>query len=75
MAPAMERYSEDAAVKALQRLARRWPETLGLFSASGTLLVVRLEEDGSFPSPGRWGATRDTTITEIDIPNDGGDPD
>ncbi len=51
---------EQKAIKSLERLAKRWPQSLSLFSWSGSLCVVK---DGV-----SFGA-------EIDILNDGGDPD
>jgi len=56
---------EDLAIKALRRLAKRWPKTLSLFSCSGTLCVMR-ETDACF--------CEDNVITAIlGIKNDGGD--
>lgn len=63
---------ERKAIGSLRRLARRWPQTLELFSASGTLCVVRAGDprmDHTYPG--------DRTLAVIDtidgIPNDGGD--
>lgn len=60
---------ELSAIHALERLAKRWPQTLKLFSAAGSLIVI--------PNDGReqpW--PHDYEITSIaGIPNDGGDPD
>lgn len=71
-----EKYTHNQAVAALKRLAKRWPKTLWLFSASGTLCVMEKTSDGqvamteesnsSFVDP-------DFCIAEIDIENDGGD--
>jgi hypothetical protein len=68
-------YTPEQAVRALQRIAKRWPEGIGLFSWSGTLCVVRLDdaEDGGGWPHGHFSDNVIETITGI--PNDGGDPD
>jgi hypothetical protein len=57
---------EVNAIRALERLAKKWPQTLQLFSWSGSLVVM---DAGMVPGE----AAVFTTI--IGIPNDGGDPD
>lgn len=67
---------ERRAIKCLQRLARRWPESLWLFSASGQLNVMRLRQDGERASGGdnaQDAYDPDYCLATIDIPNDGGD--
>lgn len=55
---------EAAAIRSLKRLAKKWPQSLKLFSWSGTLIVVKRNSDDI-------GAE----IASISgIPNDGGDP-
>ncbi|RLI63007.1 MAG: hypothetical protein DRO67_06400 [Candidatus Asgardarchaeum californiense] len=55
---------EEKAIASLERLAKKWPDSISLFSWSGTLVVMKHIEDG------RLGY-----ITTIEgIPNDGGDP-
>lgn len=63
-------------MRSLEALAEKWPPSLGLFSANGTLLVIRLQ-DGEFPDPGKRGEIERATVAVIGtgIPNDGGDPD
>lgn len=64
---------EKRAIAALKRLAKRWPKTLWLFSASGTLSVMKLRRDGDkYRLPG-GGMDPQAAIADIDIPNDGGD--
>lgn len=64
---------EMQAIRALVRLGRRWPASLGLLSMSGDLLVVRLDEDGGFIHKGE-GLDPDAVLATIKgIPNDGGD--
>lgn len=59
--------SEARAVAALERLARRWPRALRLFSTNGTLQVLKPGEGRTFVSG---------LVTSISgIPNGGGDPD
>lgn len=68
---------EERAIKALERLAKRWPETLWLYSASGTLTVMRMGPNGNHAVVGgREGAgiDPDYVVTTIEgISNDGGD--
>ena len=57
---------EAKAVAELQKLAKKWPQTLRLFSWSGSLCVM----DRAVP-PGN-----NAVLANIrGIPNDGGDPD
>jgi len=60
-------YRERLAVAALQRLARRWPPSLKLFSWSGSLVIFDSDDDLS-------DANRGVLATIVGIPNDGGDP-
>jgi len=56
---------EARAIRSLKRLARSWPQSLKLFSWSGTLVVM----DNDMP------ACSDAELDTITgIPNDGGDP-
>lgn len=56
---------EQQAIKSLQRIAKKWPKTLELFSWSGSLTIFKVGNDG-----------RRCSIDSVDgIPNDGGDPD
>jgi hypothetical protein len=60
---------ERNAIAALERLAKRWPQSLTLFSAASSLVVIRTGTS-LLDSP-----YDDVVITMIDgIPNDGGDP-
>jgi hypothetical protein len=59
---------ERNAIKSLERLAKRWPQSLMLFSASGTLCVM--PNDGCPPT----GRDQSEILASIQgIPNDGGD--
>jgi hypothetical protein len=63
---------ERLAIATLQRLAKRWPKSLWLYSGSGTLNVMRMDEDGREAMRGE-GVDSDYVVDEIDIRNDGGD--
>ena len=55
---------EAKVIRSLKRLAKRWPQTLKLFSWSGSLKVTKLNNNGIL-----------SVVVDIeDIPNDGGDP-
>jgi hypothetical protein len=71
----VEPTAEEAkAIASLQRLAKRWPETLWLFSASGALHVMRKGENGEHVYLDQFGGVDpDYSLATIDIPNDGGD--
>lgn len=71
---------EKTAVNKLESLAKVWPDSLWLFSASGSLCVMGKDENNeqaripfsnSFEIGG--GVDPDYHITTIDIENDGGD--
>lgn len=63
---------ETNAIKSLQRLAKRWPHSLWLFSGAGTLWVMRKKEGQKVVN--RTGAfDADYATAQIDIENDGGD--
>jgi hypothetical protein len=69
-------YTEAQAVAALKRVAKRWPKTLWLFSASGTLTVMRTGPDGGHVMlpPELGGVDQNYIVTIISgISNDGGD--
>jgi hypothetical protein len=64
---------EIAAIKAMKTLARRWPKTLWLFSASGTLCVMRFKDDGTKAYTAAGGVDPTYVADTIKIENDGGD--
>lgn len=61
--------AERRAIASLERLARKWPHTLTLVSAAGTLLVTK-----STDHPGE-GLLASRVHAVYGIPNDGGEPD
>jgi len=68
---------ERNAIASLKRLATRWPGTLWLFSASGTLCVMRKNDGGQHSmggaNPSNTGVDPDYIVDTINIENDGGD--
>lgn len=65
---------EKRAIATLKRLAKRWPKSLWLFSASGTLCVMRALPDGDFAHTRDDGVDPNYVLETITgIPNDGGD--
>jgi len=64
---------EQSVIDALHRIAKRWPKSLWLFSASGTLCVMRNKPDGSRGITRFGSYDQDFAIDSIDISNDGGD--
>jgi hypothetical protein len=64
---------EKQVIEQLQKLAETWPKSLWLFSASGSLLVMKVGKDGKPVFKYNGGADLDYIVTTIDIPNDGGD--
>lgn len=65
---------EKAAIAALKRLARKWPERLWLYSASGELhVMVKIEGERVTLGSGK-GMDPDFIVETINgIENDGGD--
>lgn len=74
---------EQRAIRALKRLAKAWPKTLWLFSASGSLYVMKKGPSGERVVRKDTYKGRTTgcgelvderaAVATIDIPNDGGD--
>jgi hypothetical protein len=71
---------EQDAIDALQDLAKRWPKSLWLFSASGRLCVMKRDDDGEKvmigdPALGQYGGVDPAykVCTIHGIANDGGD--
>ena len=64
---------EKTAIAALERLAKRWPKSLWLFSANGTLCVMKKDSSGRKVQTPHGGVDSDYVATTIGIENDGGD--
>lgn len=66
---------ERRAVASLKRLAKKWPKSLTLFSAAGSLIVIRTGTERGAGSGSGEVLSPDDVLAYIDgIPNDGGDP-
>lgn len=63
---------EKRAIAALKRLEKTWPKSLWLFSASGTLCVMKKDEQGDRIRSGD-GIDQAGQVATIKIENDGGD--
>lgn len=64
---------ETKAIAGLKTLAKRWPKSLWLFSASGTLCVMQRGPDGERAHTSAGGVDEAYVLATINIPNDGGD--
>lgn len=66
---------EQEAVTALNRVAKDWPKSLWLFSANGTLCVVKKKSDGkrAMMTGNSPGFDQDYVVAHVNIENDGGD--
>lgn len=60
---------EETAIRSLERVAKKWPESLKLFAQSGTLMVIKMHPDHPEDDHGR------IVDVIIGIDNDGGDND
>ncbi len=63
---------EEKVIRALERLAKIWPDSLWLFSAAGTLCVMKKNKDGETAFVGT-GVDQEYLVASIDIENSGGD--
>ena len=64
---------ERRAIRALRRLEKIWPRSLWLFSASGSLRVMKNGDDGERLMTHGGGVDPNGVVEKIDIPSDGGD--
>ena len=71
---------ERRAIASLKRVAKKWPDSLWLFSASGDLCVMKKNEAGEIALLGNLdyefkgnAVDPDYLVEQIDIENDGGD--
>lgn len=63
---------ERAAIAALQRLAKKWPETLWLFANGCGINILRTHDGERMMNS--MGCVDDAySVGSVDIPNDGGD--
>lgn len=64
--------AERKAVEALHKIAKQWPKSLWLFSASGSLCVTQKRGGKRMETLG-GGYDEDYEVATISIENDGGD--
>lgn len=64
---------EKKAIESLKRLARKWPKSLWLFSASGDLNVMRKGKNGEQVVLPHGGIDPAYSLATVKIDNDGGD--
>lgn len=64
---------EKKAIAALQRIAKTWPKSLWLFSASGSLNVMKKNDAGEVVESSHGGIDQEFSVAKIKIENDGGD--
>lgn len=64
---------EEKAIKALKKVALKWPKTLWLFSASGTLTVMKHGAGGEHAVTNNGAVDPNFVVDTVDIENDGGD--
>ena len=64
---------ERNAVVLVRKLALKWPKSLWLFSASGSLWIMKKNEDGEKAMLSNGGVDPDYQIALVTIENDGGD--
>ena len=71
----MCRKAYREAIRALKRAAKIWPDSLWLFSADGSLCLMKCGEYGGHVHTDSFqgGIDQEYLITTIDIDNDGGD--
>jgi hypothetical protein len=65
--------AEDRALAALRRTASKWPSSLWLFAAAGTLHVMKVGPDGERVATDNGGVDQSMIVETIPIPCDGGD--
>ena len=64
---------EKKAIASLQALAKTWPKSLWLFSASGTLNVMKRDAQGQMAETPSGGVDQEYSVAKVNIANDGGD--
>lgn len=64
---------EKRAINALERIAKKWPKSLWLYSGSGSLCVMKKAEGNNRAMNENGGVCQEHIITTIKIENDGGD--
>jgi hypothetical protein len=65
-------YTEEQAIAALKRVAKRWPKTLWVFAGNGDLAILRAGPDGEHVHNESGSVDQAYIVDSVDIPNDGG---
>ena len=65
--------AEHQAVRSLMELSLLWPSSLWLFSASGTLYVMKKNSRGERVMTASGGVDQKQVMFKVPIENDGGD--
>jgi len=63
---------EEKAIASFKRLAKKWPKSLWLYAASGTMCVMKKDEEDRQAMDGEE-VDAGYNVTHIDIECDGGD--
>lgn len=63
---------EDRAIRALKRLAKKWPSTLWIFTVDGDMCIMRRSPDGDRARKSDDSIDMAYMVDQINIPNDGG---
>lgn len=72
--PEQATYTEEQAIRALKRIAKRWPKSLWLYAGDGEFIaVMRNLPDGSRAVTPHGGVDPEAIVDKVQIPNDGGD--
>jgi len=66
-------HVEQQAVENLLEVAMRWPKSLWLFSAAGTLFVMKKNSQGERVMKASGGVDQGQVVGKVPIENDGGD--
>jgi hypothetical protein len=66
---------EKKAIRSLERLAKKWPKSLWLYSGNGSLFIIKNRSDGGCDNGFGKGVDPNCIVKELgkQIPNDGGD--
>lgn len=64
---------ERRAIASLRRLEKQWPKSLWLFSASGSLLIMKKGDDGKQKYTPYGAPDPACIVGTVNIENDGGD--
>ncbi len=63
---------EAKAIRALKRLAKKWPKSLWLFAGNGEIAILRAGPNGEHVVNSSGAVDQAFVVGSVDIPNDGG---